>query len=137
MMSAPADDLSYARDAFAAWRSEHGRGRLPEPLWALALDLLERYSVAEVARELGLNQGRIRARRSSMKRHSATSPKTTSPAFVRLEPALLPSPALAANSHEVRVDVERPDGVRITFRIDSAQTDALAAVCSAFLRGAP
>lgn len=135
MMNAAADDLARARDAFAAWRSTHGRGRLPGSLWSMALELLERHSVAEVARELGLNQGRLRARRSATKRVRSGVPKAKPPAFVRLEPALMPAPALA-DSQDVRVEVERPDGVRLTFRIDSSQTDALAAVCSVFLRGA-
>ena len=39
MMNAVSDDLSRARDAFAAWRATHGRGRLPESLWSTALEL--------------------------------------------------------------------------------------------------
>ena len=89
MMNAVADDLSRARQAFAAWRSEHGRGRLPAALWALALDLLDHHSVAEVARELGLNQARIRAKRSEARTRGSGSPKTKAPGFVQLSPALL------------------------------------------------
>ena len=76
MITAVADDLTHAREAFAAWRSEHGRGRLPESLWALALDLLDRHSVAEVARELRLNQARLRAKRSEVNRFGSLSPKS-------------------------------------------------------------
>ena len=131
------DDLSRARDAFAAWRSEHGRGRLPESLWALALDLLDRHSVAEVARELGLNQARIRAKHSEARRRSSSSPKTKTPEFVQLNPALLAPRATDAHPNPVRVDIERPDGLRLTVTIASDRTDALGAICAAFLRGAP
>lgn len=39
MVNAVTDDLAHAREAFALWRCEHGRGRIPDSLWSLALGL--------------------------------------------------------------------------------------------------
>ena len=56
------DDLSRARAEFDHWRSRSsGRGRIPSQLWALATSLVSTHGVAAVARELGLNPGRLRA----------------------------------------------------------------------------
>jgi hypothetical protein len=134
MMTAVADDLARVREAFAAWRATHGRGRLPESLWGRALALLDRYSVAEIARELRLNQGRIRAKRSEGKRLGAVSPNAEPPAFVQVPPALLALPAV--EPEPIRVEIVRPDGVCLRVTIGPSHSDALAAVCSVFLRGA-
>ena len=135
MITAVADDLTHAREAFAAWRSEHGRGRLPESLWALALDLLDRHSVAEVARELRLNQARLRAKRSEVKRFGSLSPKSEPPVFARFTQGPLSLGAHETNA--VRAAIERADGARLCVTLGPNHSDALTAVCAAFLRGAP
>ena len=58
-MSAEAlDALAHARAEFDHWRAHgSGRGRLPSHLWALATSLVGPYSVAAVARELGMTYG--------------------------------------------------------------------------------
>jgi hypothetical protein len=90
-MSAEAlDDLARARAEFDQWRDQwrsysSGRGRIPSHLWALAISVVPTHSVASVARELGLNQGRLRAR---LKFDSAPAPKgrPANPRFVELRP---------------------------------------------------
>src|SRR5688572_30719683 len=136
MMQAISDDLSHARAAFEAWRAEHGRGRIPEHLWGLALALLDRHQAAFVARQLGLSQGRLRIKHAELKARRATPPKETSARFLELHPsAVLPLPPPVNEMAPVlQVQIERPDGVRLTLSIPAHQTSALDAVCAAFLR---
>ena len=57
------DDLARARAAFDSWRAgRSGAGRIPDHLWTLAESMLDHHSPQTVARELGLNPARLRAR---------------------------------------------------------------------------
>jgi hypothetical protein len=64
------DDLARARAAFDAWRA----GRIPDHLWAPAESMLDHHSPHTVARELGLNPSRLRAR---LERRAAPCRTTT------------------------------------------------------------
>ena len=132
-MSAEAlDALAQARAEFDHWRSHgSGRGRLPSHLWALATSLVGTYSVAAVARELGLNQGRLRAR---LRKESTAAPKrrASKPTFVELRPTApelrTASPTasdLAESVDLVRLTLERPDGTALTLAVP-ASSPALA-----------
>ena len=68
-------NLARMRSEFEHWRSDgSGRGRIPERLWRAALSLLDQHSIAEVARELGINRGRIRAKYSEVRSPPSRSP---------------------------------------------------------------
>jgi hypothetical protein len=134
------DDLTLARDAFAKWRAGRpGPGRLPEHLWALAVSVAAHHSPQLVARELGLNAGRLRAR---LQRRDASLPKgrLPKPTFVELRGADLPAPAPATpahpdpvaadDAHLVRLTLERPDGTSLTLALapdDPARAERLMA----------
>lgn len=132
------DPLTTAREAFAAWRVAHGRGRLPEALWTLALDALDTHSVADVARELGLNPARLRAKRSHLRAQTATAPKIPSPAFVELPrtPRVEPVPHVG-DPHAALITIERRDGTRLSITIPLAELPALKAICALFLQTTP
>ena len=141
MSAVPVDDLALAREAFQTWRSKRpGPGRLPEHLWALAESLVDRYSPQTVARELGLNTGRLRAR---LEHRAAPQPKgrSSKPAFVELRGADLaatpasatsrPDPAPMDEARLVRLTLERTDGTALTLALpadDPAAAERLIAV---------
>jgi|SRR5580658_454954 hypothetical protein len=54
-------DLDTTREALASWRRAHGgRGRpIPAALWSDAVDVARANGVAETARALRLNQGKL------------------------------------------------------------------------------
>lgn len=141
MSAVPVDDLALAREAFQTWRSKRpGPGRLPEHLWALAESLVDRFSPQTVARELGLNSGRLRAR---LEHRATTLPKGKSPkpAFVELRGADVtatppvtsncPNPAPIDEARLVRLTLERTDGTALTLALpagDAAAAERLIAV---------
>jgi hypothetical protein len=121
------DELARARAAFDAWRAGRaGGGRIPDHLWTLAESLLDHHSPQTVARELGLNPGRLRAR---LERRSAPSPKARSskPTFVELRTAS-PEPAAASPTRSelvepadlVRLTLERRDGSSLTLAVPAS-----------------
>lgn len=134
------DDLTHARDAFATWRAGRpGPGRLPEHLWALAVSVAAHHSPQIVARELGLNAGRLRVRLDC---RDASQPKgrMTKPTFVELRgtdhtaPApptpAHPDPTPADEAQLVRLTLERPDGTSLTLALaadDPARAERLMA----------
>jgi len=121
------DDLARARAAFDAWRAGRSRaGRIPDHLWALAEAVLANHSPQTVARELGLNPGRLRSR---LERRSAAAPRARSskPTFVELRAAApeLGSPSRPSSdpvepADLIRLTLERPDGTSLTLAVPAA-----------------
>jgi hypothetical protein len=144
-MSAEAlGDLARARAEFIQWRSHSaGRGRIPSHLWALAISLVPTHSVATVARELGLNQGRLRAR---LKLDRAPAPKRrpATPRFVELRPVDAGSTKMlgAIGATEpcfegaVRVRIDRPDATSMTLELAVDRFDVLERLVASFARSA-
>jgi len=144
MSAEPVADPAHARAAFDQWRAGHRRrGRLPEHLWALAVSLIPSHSAQTVARELGLNPGRLRA--SLARQRSSRKPRAATPAFVELraiDPDSPPQPAPDAvllaererASLPITAQIERPDGTRLTLSLRLGHCGVLEEVCTAFLR---
>ena len=138
------DDLALARAEFDRWRSHSsGRGRIPSHLWALATSLVSTHSVAAVARELGLNPGRLRAR---LRQDSTAAPKrrASKPRFVELRPAGLLSPVAkgaAGAPHapfqvSARLRIDRLDAVSLTLELAADRVDLVKSLVAAFARTA-
>jgi hypothetical protein len=59
----PPAQVQVIRNRFESWRkAKLGRERIPEPLWASAVKLCERYSAHRVSRWLRLNSAALRQR---------------------------------------------------------------------------
>lgn len=144
-MSAEAlDDLARARAEFIQWRSHSaGRGRIPSHLWALAISLVPTHSVATVARELGLNQGRLRAR-LKLDRTPAPKRRQANPRFVELRSVDVGSASVlgAIGATEprfevgVRVRITRPDATSMTLELAVDRYDVLERLVASFARSA-
>jgi transposase-like protein len=138
------DDLALARAEFDRWRAHSaGRGRIPAQLWALALSLVGTRSVAAVARELGLNQDRLRAR---VEQGSAIAPKrrASKPRFLELRPAeRVTSATLGAVTATqprlevgARIRIDRPDATSLTLELAPDRFDVLERLVASFSRSA-
>jgi len=126
-------DLRRARAAFAAWRSgRRGRSPIPDALWRIATTLLEHHELTTVARELGLNPTRLRARLTP--RTPVTRRRSQNPAFVELRALdLVPAPSPVPDA-TVHARIERPDGTRLTLSLPVADAGLLEQLCAAFVR---
>ncbi len=111
--------MEQARQQLERWRSTRAhRSPIPEPLWALAVQLARRYGIFATARALRLDYTRLKARVESAPRtsgvrskRSPASRRVAPPAFVEL---IAPRPG---SSPECRVELEGPRGrMRIEFK---------------------
>lgn len=99
------DDLARMREEFEQWRSQSsGRGRIPDRLWRMAIDLLDHVSPSVVCRELHLAAGDLKKRHQALVGTIDATP--SAPPFVEsravdlaseaLDPHRRPSPRSAA-----------------------------------------
>lgn len=112
------DDLARGRAQFQAWRAGRQRGgRIPQPLWALAVQLVAKHGVSRTATALGLDYYSLKRRAAA-----ADQPKVHRPAFVEL-----PAPVVVGKQCRFELD----NGTGTTLRVqlvgyDTADVEALA-----------
>jgi hypothetical protein len=112
-------DLAQARARLEAWRQRRRVGaRIPQPLWALAVRLVNRYGVSRTSTALGLDYYSLKRRTEETA--DARPPK--GPAFIEL-----PSPVMATKQFQVELD----NGAGATMRVhltgyDTADLEAIA-----------
>jgi hypothetical protein len=130
------DDVEQVRRRWAEWRSTHAvRSRLPEELWAAAVELVQRDGIDATARVLDVDKPSLRkwagrlnparpqpARRKSQPKQSANA----LPAFVEL----LASGSSTATS--CLVEVESPRGAKLRLELKGVQASELAELIRAF-----
>ena len=130
------DDVDQVRRRWAEWRSTHAvRSRLPEELWAAAVELVQRDGIDATARALDVDKPSLRkwtgrlnpapsqpTRRKSQRKQKANA----FPAFVEL----LASGSGAATS--CLVEVESARGAKLRLELKGIQTSELAELIRAF-----
>ena len=104
-------DLARARSQFQAWRGRRTAGRIPKPLWALAVQLVNRHGVSRTAAVLGLDYYSLKKRAES----GAEDPASSRPAFVELPP-----PIVLTRQCQFELD----NGVGATLRVHLVGYDA-------------
>lgn len=118
-----AADLARAAERFRAWRRVRKlRARIPEPLWALAVQLLQKHSVSQVSSALGLDY-------YSLKKRAATADsgsRAASPAFVEL-----PATSLIA-ARECVIELEDGAGVAMRVHLKGYEASEVAAMGRSF-----
>jgi hypothetical protein len=130
------DDVEQVRRRWAEWRSTHAvRSRLPEELWAAAVELAQRDGIDATARALDVDKPSLRkwagrlnpARPQPTRRKSQPKQKTNDlPAFVEL---------LASGSGtgtSCLVEVESPRGAKLRLELKGMQASELAELIRAF-----
>ena len=122
--------VRVVRNRFEVWRkSKPGRERIPEPLWASAVQLCERYSAHRVSRWLRLNSAALRHRLNC--NHSPQSPHGKAPAFVEWVAA---SPAPGPSSAEYTLELEGAQGSSMRLRVHGAHVAEIAQLASLLRR---
>jgi hypothetical protein len=129
------DDVEQVRRRWAEWRSTHAvRSRLPEELWAAAVELVQRDGIDATARALDVDKpslrkwtDRLQPQRHARPRRSAQKQRgNTLPAFVEL---------LASGSSTARsclVEVESPRGAKLRLELKGMQASELAELIRVF-----
>jgi hypothetical protein len=130
------DDVEQVRRRWAEWRSTHAvRSRLPEELWAAAVELLQREGMDATARALDVDKpslrkwaGRLNPTPSQPTRRKSQPNERANelPAFVEL----LASGSGMATS--CTVEVESPRGAKLRLELKGIQTSQLAELIRAF-----
>ena len=106
------------RSRFQAWRGQRkAGGRIPQPLWALAVRLAKAHGVSRTAAVLGLDYYSLKKRAEA----AASEPQSSGPAFVEL-----PSPVMVGKQCRFELD----NGAGATMRVqlvgyDAADVEAL------------
>jgi len=134
MKSSLPADLLELKNQFEAWRkTRQTRAPIPEELRQAAVALLERYSASLICRVCRLNPHSLKKPAASS---SSTAPALPAPAFFSLSP--LAAPPLAAQTRQAhsdcRLQLERPDGARLTITLPVPDQATLAHLCADFLR---
>ena len=130
------DDIEQVRRRWAEWRSTHAvRSRLPEELWAAAVELVQRDGIDATARALDVDKPSLRkwagrlnpARPQPARRKSHPKQRAAAlPSFVEL----LASGSGRATS--CMVEVESPRGAKLRLELKGIQTSELAELICAF-----
>ena len=124
-------DLYELRARFEEFRATRRHGtRIPPELYRAAIELLDRYPENQVCVELQLDPGRFRRRRITL----GKAPKSKRPQASRTrlhpkhstEPLSFVEVPFVAHTHagrtatrDVRVQIERVDGLRLTVNVEA------------------
>jgi hypothetical protein len=130
------DDVEQVRRRWTEWRSTHAvRSRLPEELWAAAVELVQHDGIDATARALDVDKPSLRkwaarlnpTRSQPARRKSQTKQRANAlPAFVEL----LASGSGTATS--CMVEVESPRGAKLRLELKGIQASELAELIRAF-----
>jgi len=147
-------DLLELQARFAHWRAnrKYVRESIPDELRSAALEMARRYPPSLVHRILRLDPSRLKnkatAKRSA--RTAATKNRRVAKRYTRTAGTKLPSPAFfklpttaalpvdfspSQPLSPCRVQLERPDGSRLTLTLPAFDASTIKLLCSDFLRG--
>jgi hypothetical protein len=130
-------DLLKLKDRLEAWRAarKYSRQPIPDEFRRAAAEMAGRYSPSLVRSVLKLDPWRLKkpsTKKSSRARHE---PQT---AFFSLQPEaalLLPEPSAPQYLTGCRLQIERPDGSRLTLTLPTIDLASAKQICADFLRG--
>jgi hypothetical protein len=106
-------DLVRGRSRFQAWRSQREPGgRIPQPLWAMAIRLAKVHGVSRTSAVLRLDYYRLKRRAEA---DPVSEPPSSGPAFVELT-----SPVTVAKQCRIELD----NGAGATMRVQLVGYDA-------------
>jgi hypothetical protein len=128
------DDVEQVRRRWAEWRSTHAvRSRLPEELWAAAVELVQRDGIDATARALDVDKPSLRkwagrlnpAGPQPARRKSQAKQRTNAlPAFVEL--------LASGTGTSCLVEVESTRGAKLRLELKGIQASELAELIRAF-----
>jgi len=118
--------LTHLTHHFAQWRQSRRtpRGRIPQWLWAHAVSLTATFSVARVAKQLGLTPQALKRRREALNGTPVPTSLPQTPHFVEV--------GAAWQTPTTEVEIQRPDGTRLRITYSDA-SPALVPLLQTFL----
>jgi hypothetical protein len=135
--SIPADLLEL-KARFDHWRATRSYRHQPFPddLRSAALELAQRYSPSLLQRVLKVQLWSLKKRVAAKAPVRPTSPKSSQPAFFKLmadtaltEPISAPQSLIGC-----RLQLERPDGARLTLTLPALDLPSIHRLCADFLQ---
>ena len=109
-------DLAQAAARFDQWRrSASARGRIPDSLWKLAVDLARAHGLSPTARALKL--GHYDLKKRVVERAALAQPDVAAAGFVELKPA---APAMPC---QCTIEFEKPCGSRLRIELQGGIPD--------------
>jgi hypothetical protein len=138
MDSIPADllEIKHRLDSWRATR-KYRREPIPGELRQAAAQISQRYPYSLVRNTLKIDPRRLLG--PSMKSTRGNSRKKSQTAFFKLRPADLSLPETAVSSLPLnsgyRLQIERPDGSRLTLTLQTLDAATLNSLCRDFLKG--
>jgi hypothetical protein len=106
------------------------RSRIPDDLRLAAIEMLRRYPPALICNLCRINRSTLNRLRGSKKLHK--KPKSKEPFFILPSPSL-PEPAASHSNGGCRIQLERPDGSRLTLILPLLDSSTITSLCGHFL----
>ncbi len=126
---AMAPSLTRGCRRFKSWRDRNRpRTRLPEELWALAVDLAQEQGLNKTVRALGLDYNALKRKVAGSNKRKAS--EEASPGFIECFPAVG-----SVHRPECTVELEDVAGARMRIHLKGTECPDLAALTRAFRRG--
>lgn len=117
------DKLAQGLCQFEQWRrQQEGRGRLPDHLWSLAVELAREFGVSRTARTLRLGHNTLKQKSQRSEQRDGPDPMPNIP-FLELRPD-------RANTQiECTIDCQRSSGQKIRIQLKGSDWPDLAPLC--------
>ena len=116
-------DIEKVRERFEEWRKTRKRGsKIPEDLWAAAVNLANTHSLTEICQWLGVEYNHLKKR---IEHHQTVTPSSNT-GFVELNLSqMMPG-------SECVIEVERSDGARMRMSVKGAVDAGLVEAAKTF-----
>jgi hypothetical protein len=129
-------DLLKLKDRLEAWRSnrKYARQPIPDEFRQSAADMAGRYSPSLVRRILKLDPWQLIKRTTKKPNRTRHKPKTAFFTLPSETALLLPGSPEPQDIAGCRLQIERPDGARLTLTLPSLDMMSINRLCADFLR---
>lgn len=129
-------DLLKLKARLEGWRATrtYDRQPIPDEFRQAVLEMTRRYSPSLVRRVLKLDPWRLKKLAAKTPAHTQNLPQT---AFFTLAPELAFPQSESAELHNLsgcRLQIERPDGARLTLMLSALNLLSINQICAEFLR---
>jgi hypothetical protein len=129
-------DLLKLKTRLEAWRStrRYARQPIPDEFRLAAAEMTERHPLSLVRRVLKLDPWRLNKRTTKKHDRARHKPKAGFFTLPSETPLLLPGSSATQDLAGCRLQIERPDGARLTLSLPSLDMMSINRLCADFLR---
>jgi hypothetical protein len=131
-------ELLELKARFDRWRAtrQYKSEPIPDELRSAALEMAERYPSSLLQQVLKVQLWHLKKRGVAKRPVRAVAPKLSKTAFFKLptETSLPEAASSSPNNNGYRVQIERPDGARLTITVPPSDPAFIQRLCADFLR---